>query len=185
MTRRIYTYLPETGWGPMNMLATIGAFTLGLGAVVFVFNLLRSRRHGAPAGPNPWNAGTLEWSTTSPPPRYNFNHLPSCEGREPVWENRPDAPVVVKLDTDKRDTLCTTLLDAVPHHRYEMSADSWWPLVVAIGTAITFIGGAIFHPAGVLVGAGVIALGLVGWFWVSAWRSLAIHRPGMRRPKTD
>src|SRR5688572_19638294 len=97
MTRRVYTYAPETGWQPMNVLATIGAFTLGLGFCIFFLNLWLSRRNGAPAGPNPWFAGTFEWSTTSPPPRYNYSKLPTCEGREPVWENSPDAAIVDKL----------------------------------------------------------------------------------------
>ena len=185
MTRRVYTYLPETGWGPMNLLATAGAFTIALGVLVFIVNLLRSRTRGAPAGPNPWNAGTLEWATTSPPPRYNFNLLPTCEGREPVWENSPDAAVVANLDTDKRETLCTTLLDAQPHHRYELAADSWWPLVVAIATGIIFIVGGIFHPAGVLVGLALLTLGLARWFWKSAVRTLASHHPDVPKPSMD
>ena len=185
MTRRIYTYAPETGWGPMNLLATIGAFTIAAGVFVFVFNLVRSRLYGPPAGPNPWNAGTLEWATTSPPPRYNFNLLPTCEGREPVWENSPDAAVVAKLDTDKREVLCTTLLDAQPHHRYEISGDSWWPLVVAAATGIILIGGGIFHPGAVIAGAVLLTIGLAAWFWKSARRSLASHHPQVPKPKMD
>jgi cytochrome c oxidase subunit I+III len=185
MPRRVYTYRPETGWGPLNMLATVGAFTMGVSILVMVINLLRSRTRGAPAGPNPWNAGTLEWATTSPPPAYSFQHLPTCEGSEPVWENSADAAVVINLDTDKREVLCTTTLDAVPHHRYEMSGDSWLPLVVAAGTGVVFIGGGIFHPKYVLYGLAIAAFGLVIWFWRSAWRSLAMHRPELPRYKMD
>src|SRR3954462_13687546 len=68
MPRRVYTYLPESGWGGLNLLSTIGAFTLGLAGLLFAINALLSLRGGAIAGPNPWQAGTLEWSTPSPPP---------------------------------------------------------------------------------------------------------------------
>jgi cytochrome c oxidase subunit 1 len=103
-----------------------------------------------------------------------------------VWENSPDAAIVDKLDTDKREMLCTTTLDAQPHHRYEISADSWWPLVVALATGVIFILGCGFHPAWVLVGCAIMAAGLGGWFWVSAYRSLAVHHPEMPNdPRKD
>ena len=114
MPRRVYTYLPETGWGPLNLLATVGAFMLALGVLVFIVNVLWSRRRGAVAGADPWGAGTLEWATASPPPRYNFRHLPTVRGREPLWENPPDTPVVTGLATDNREVLVTTTLDARP-----------------------------------------------------------------------
>ncbi|HEX3851155.1 MAG TPA: cbb3-type cytochrome c oxidase subunit I, partial [Polyangiaceae bacterium] len=68
MPRRIYTYLPETGWGFWNLVSTIGAFTLAFGALVFLFNALRSLKFGEPAPANPWAADSLEWSQSSPPP---------------------------------------------------------------------------------------------------------------------
>ena len=185
MTRRIYTYRAETGWGPLNALASAGAGLLGLGVLVMLVNFLRSRTRGQPAGPNPWGAGTLEWATASPPPRYGFLHPPGVQGREPLWENGPDAPVVRGLSTDKREVLCTTLLDAVPDHRYEMSKDSILPLVTAAGVAVTFITGGIFFPWGVLVGVAVTAGGLLAWFWRSAYRSLAHHHPEMPGPHMD
>src|SRR3954463_8161640 len=55
MSRRVYTYAPETGWGNLNLLATVGAFTMGLGVLVFILNVLWSRRNGRPAGDNPWD----------------------------------------------------------------------------------------------------------------------------------
>jgi hypothetical protein len=175
MTRRIYTYQVETGWQPLNMLATIGAFTMGLGFCVFFFNLFVSRRSGPPAGPNPWHAGTLEWATTSPPPAYNYSKLPTCEGRDPVWDNAPDAAIVDKLDTDKRELLCTTTLDAQPHHRYEITGDSWLPLLVAIATVIIFDAGFGFTPTWMIPGCIILTIGLAIWFWRSAYRSMAVH----------
>jgi cytochrome c oxidase subunit 1 len=165
MPRRVYTYLPETGWGPWNMAATVGAFTLGLGALVFVLNLIVSRRRGLIAGANPWGAGTLEWATSSPPPSYNFMHPLTVQGREPLWENSPDAPVIVGLDTEIRETLVTTTLDAAPHHRYELAEETIWPFLLAIVVAYTLIAGGIFNPWHVIWGMCAMAVIFFGWFW--------------------
>src|SRR3954465_8815027 len=85
MPRRVYTYLGETGWANRNMAATIGAAILGLGVLSFIINVLWSRKHGLIAGPNPWNAGTLEWAVESPPPEYNFLYPPTVRSRYPIW----------------------------------------------------------------------------------------------------
>jgi cytochrome c oxidase subunit 1 len=124
MTRRRYTYAPETGWGTLNMIATIGAFLMAAGVLVFIINVLWSRRRGRLAGNNPWNAGTLEWATTSPPPAYGFLYPPTVQGREPLWENPSDSPVITGLSRDKRQVLVTTTLDAIPNHRYDLAAES-------------------------------------------------------------
>jgi cytochrome c oxidase subunit I len=75
MPRRVYTYQPEMGWSAGNLFVSISASVLALGFLVFVVDAVRSARHGAPAGDNPWNAPTLEWATTSPPPSYNFRYI--------------------------------------------------------------------------------------------------------------
>ena len=165
MTRRIYTYLPETGWTHLNVLATIGAFIMGISILMFVINVLISRWHGAAAGANPWDAGTLEWATASPPPHYNFHYLPTVQGSEPVWENRPDAPVISGLKTKKREVLVTTMLDAAPHHRHVMPKDSLWPFFVALSVAEGLLVGGIFHPIGLPIAFGLLAIFLFLWFW--------------------
>ena len=71
MPRRIYTYEPGRGWETWNAIVTIGAFFQAAGILVLVFNLLWSLRKGEPAGNDPWDAWTLEWSTSSPPPDYD------------------------------------------------------------------------------------------------------------------
>ena len=68
MPRRVYTYPDLPGWGVLNMVSTVGAFMLGSRVLVLLANIVSSLRHGHPAGDNPWNAWTLEWATTSPPP---------------------------------------------------------------------------------------------------------------------
>src|SRR4051812_48540070 len=83
--RRIYTYLPETGWGFWNLISTVGAFTLGLGALVFFVNAARSLRSGTRAEANPWHAPGLEWSLSSPPPPAAARAVPVVPSRYPLW----------------------------------------------------------------------------------------------------
>jgi cytochrome c oxidase subunit 1 len=73
MSRRIATYPPDAGFTTLNLIASIGAGILGLAFCVFIYNMYRSWRHRVPAPPDPWEGQTLEWATSSPPPRFNFN----------------------------------------------------------------------------------------------------------------
>src|SRR5258708_25191565 len=92
MPRRIYTYSPDLGVAKLNLLSTIGALIIGVSALVFVFNIWRTRRHGAVAGNDPWQGATLEWATTSPPPGYNFTVIPTVESRPPLCAGRHPPP---------------------------------------------------------------------------------------------
>jgi cytochrome c oxidase subunit I len=86
MPRRIYTYEPGRGWDVWNLIVTIGVFFQALGTVAFVANLLWSYFKGRTAGSDPWDAWTLEWSTPSPPPAYNFSVIPTVKSRRPLWD---------------------------------------------------------------------------------------------------
>jgi cytochrome c oxidase subunit I len=86
MPRRIYTYDGGQGWDTFNLLSTIGTFILIGSTLIFLWNLIRSRSHGAIAPANPWEASTLEWSIPSPPPEYNFSALPIVTSRYPLWD---------------------------------------------------------------------------------------------------
>jgi cytochrome c oxidase subunit I len=93
MPRQIYTYEPDRGWEIWNLLSTIGAFFQGAGILVFIGNLLWSYFKGKSAGSDPWDAWTLEWSTSSPPPVYNFAVIPTVRSRRPLWDlKHPDDP---------------------------------------------------------------------------------------------
>ncbi len=93
MPRRVYTYPDLPHWAALNMVSTVGAFVLGASAVVLLANVVLSLRVGKIAGDNPWNAWTLEWATTSPPPHHNFDALPPVHGRRPLWDlAHPAAP---------------------------------------------------------------------------------------------
>jgi len=93
MPRRIYTYEPGRGWEHWNLIVSLGALFQVAGVLVFVFNLSWSYFTGAHAGRDPWDAWTLEWSTDSPPPSYNFAEIPTVRSRRPLWDQKhPEDP---------------------------------------------------------------------------------------------
>ncbi len=93
MPRRIYTYEPGRGWDTWNLLSTIGVAFQAAGILVFAGNLLWSYLKGKSAGSDPWDAWTLEWSTSSPPPVYNFAVIPVVRSRRPLWDlKHPEDP---------------------------------------------------------------------------------------------
>jgi cytochrome c oxidase subunit 1 len=93
MPRRVYTYEADRGWAMWNMIVSSGAMIQAIGTLLFVYNLVRSYFRGAIAGPDPWDAWTLEWATSSPPAAYNFPVIPSVESRRPLWDlKHPEDP---------------------------------------------------------------------------------------------
>jgi len=166
MTRRIYTYLPETGWGPLNFLATVGAGTIAASVLVFIVNAVRSLRSGVVAGDNPWDAESLEWGTASPPPAYGFLYLPTVPSRSPLWDRTPETPVVTGLRTDMREILVTTMMDAEPDSRMRLPEPTIWPFVTAIATGVTFIT-MMWTFWAVPLGAVLLSIAFTGWAWPS------------------
>ena len=93
MPRRIFTYDPGRGWEMLNLIGSVGAIFQAVGVLCLVINILRSLRHGQIAGDDPWDAWTLEWATTSPPPIYNFESAPVVRSRRPLWDlKHPEDP---------------------------------------------------------------------------------------------
>jgi cytochrome c oxidase subunit 1 len=93
MPRRIYTYEPGRGWDAWNFVVTVGVFFQAAGILAFAVNLVRSYLRGRPAGSDPWDAWTLEWSTASPPPEYNYAPIPVVKSRRPLWDlKHPEDP---------------------------------------------------------------------------------------------
>jgi cytochrome c oxidase subunit 1 len=86
MPRRIYTYPADRGWDLWNLIATLGVPIQAAALIFFLINVIVSLRRGKAAGNDPWDAWTLEWSTTSPPPAYNFETIPEVKSRRPLWD---------------------------------------------------------------------------------------------------
>jgi cytochrome c oxidase subunit I len=93
MPRSIYTYEASRGWGTLNLIVSIGAIIQGISVLVFAANLVWSIFRGEVAGNDPWDAWTLEWATSSPPPSYNFATDPVVSSRRPLWDlKHPEDP---------------------------------------------------------------------------------------------
>jgi heme/copper-type cytochrome/quinol oxidase subunit 1 len=183
MPRRIYTYLPETGWGTLSLLSTIGAFTLALGFLAFFVNGLRSLKNGEIAGPNPWNADSLEWAHPSPPPPPRARETFVVPSRYPLWIGQLGK--VVGLPSD--ENLVTRLVDAEPDHKVKMPGPTLAPLFTAMGTAATVFM-CIFTPWGLVYGAPLMALPMIAWYWPRGGKGAELNevRPdgyhGARQP---
>ncbi|URD61845.1 cytochrome c oxidase subunit I [Sphingomonas sp. KRR8] len=170
MPRRIYTYPADLGVGGWNLLITIGAFMLASGILLFLYNLVRSLSVGEVAGPNPWDAPTLEWSTSSPPPPQNFDIIPIIASRHPLWEDRlEDVEDRSQLTTGYlldhgRETIGTTPLDAEPNVILRMPGDSLLPLCLAVATSVLFF--ALLSKLWLIAGLGFAAalVTLILWF---------------------
>jgi cytochrome c oxidase subunit I+III len=167
MPRRVYTYPANMGWNTLNLVSTVGAVMLLLGGALLLYNVVRAYGWGERASDNPWNADTLEWGTSSPPPVYNFLHPPVVEGRYALWDRTPDAPVVAGLRLDCREVLVTDVMDAHPSNKYEFPEPTIWPFLAAVATSIMFIG-SIFTAWAVPFGVVPVAVTLIGWFWPKA-----------------
>ena len=93
MPRRIYTYDTGRGWDIWNLIVTVGVVFQALAILLWVVNVFGSYYKGEVAGNDPWNAWTLEWSTTSPPPDYNFATIPVVRSARPLWDlKHPEDP---------------------------------------------------------------------------------------------
>jgi cytochrome c oxidase subunit 1 len=164
MPRRVYTYPAGQGLELPNLLSTIGAFIVGLAAALFVINGIVSLYRGRQAPDNPWDAATFEWATASPPPVYNFAHVPVAQSLTPLWDEKDALPVATGLRVDDKEMLLTTVVEAKPDLREPVPEASLWPFIATIATAVMFIS-SIFSPWAVAVGAIPTAIALTAWFW--------------------
>ena len=154
MPRRIYTYSEEFGWGLLNSLSSLGYVVLFIGMLLLVINIIQSLRNGRVAGHDPWDAPTLEWSISSPPPVYNFAEIPRVEGRDPYW-------------TTKRRAEAAGQPVAGPEARVDVStihmpSPSYWPALVAVGVVL-IAAGLLTHYGLSFVGGVIALLGTIGW----------------------
>jgi hypothetical protein len=138
---------------------------------MFIWNVLKSRRNGAPAGNNPWDAPTLEWATSSPPPPYNFAVIPTVASRHPLWEDRlqetagrSHTSAGLVLDHGK-EALGTTPLDGQPNVILKMPDDTIVPLFLALAMSAVAVGLALLNWW--VVGGAALATtaSIIFWLW--------------------
>ncbi len=163
MPRRTYRYPKGLGFEFWNFIATVGALTIALSILIFLINAFRTRKHGAIAGNDPWDARTLEWTTTSPPPVHNFDVVPVVHSEDDFWHRKytedenghavpipgGGAPLVAGPDDP-------------PIH---LPSPSYYPILAAFGMFLTVLG-LVYVPLGlVLAGLGVVTIvwGFFGW----------------------
>ena len=138
--RRVYTYLPGLEWNLMNMLATVGAYVLAVGFLMFVINAIWSLRSGDRAGDNPWQAGTLEWLASSPPASYNFADIPQIASLNPLWDDASPTAAVRGMRADRREIVITTVERAELQAIVVLPGPTIWPFLLAVATAVASSG---------------------------------------------
>jgi cytochrome c oxidase subunit 1 len=167
MPRRIYTYPNGLGWNMWNLIETIGAFTIAASIVVFMVNVRRSRKVREMAGSDPWDARTLEWSTPSPPPEYNFEQIPLVENRDDWWHRKyipGPSGEPVRVFAGGADMVDENVAVRDEHgHGIHMPSPSYFPVVLAFG--LPLMGYGVIFKLWWLVGVGLLVLltGAYGW----------------------
>ncbi|MEA2487715.1 MAG: cytochrome c oxidase subunit [Actinomycetota bacterium] len=180
MPRRIYTYQPNLGWDIPNLISSIGAYVLAAGVIVFLIDFYLSVKRGAPAGPDPWGAESLEWAIESPPPAYNFASIPVVSSRQPLWDN-PNLPTEIAagragpLLADGHQTVGTSMLDADEEDVLAMPGESPWPLATAVGMLVLFFGMLVSHYSIAIAGGVMTAGGIAAWLWPTADTETEAH----------
>jgi cytochrome c oxidase subunit I+III len=172
MPRRVFTYDAGLGWGTLNLIVSIGSLVFAGGTGVMLGNALWSLWRGAPAGPDPWGADSLEWSVSSPPPEHNFAAIPVVTSRHPMWDGpvptaaRDAQPSTLTLEGARaRESLITTELDAVPETGLDIPAPTALPLLCAVGVAVLFVGLLVSATVVLFLGVGVALVGVAMWTW--------------------
>jgi cytochrome c oxidase subunit I+III len=186
MPRRVYTYSDDLDVGAVNLLATVGAFVLAAGVLVFTSALVISLLRGRPAAPNPWGGDSLEWSIASPPPSANFDRIPAVASRTPMWEPAPHGrfeDVVAAFDrkpVDTRAAPSTTVLGAEPDGAVRLALPTVRPFVAAAGLLVAAVGLLASSWWIGLGGLAVFAVGCVAWVLINeAEHQVEVEEPAV------
>ena len=164
MPRRIYTYAENMGWEGSNLAATIGGFILGIGVLLFIYNVIYSMIHKKVAGADPWDGRTLEWSTSSPPPEHDFDEIPQVKFRDDFWFKK--YPETIKeyyehgeIEEDTEDKLSEKSKQKDEIHLPDMS---YYPFILGVGIAILGAG-FLSNIYVIAISVPIMIWGLLGW----------------------
>ncbi|MGZ4957916.1 MAG: cytochrome c oxidase subunit I [Methylomonas sp.] len=191
MPRRVYTYRTGLGWDLPNSISSIGGFILAMGIAMVLLDIVLHFRFGRPAGINPWQADTLEWTTDTPPQPYNFINLPACPTRYPLWKQQALQTTAAESHHDlseighgRRETWGTDPVTGSLREVIHLPGNSWLPFYTALALSMLCIALLIrLYDLAVLAALVNLAL-LVHWAWVNGAQpgtaSDAPVKPGYR-----
>jgi cytochrome c oxidase subunit I+III len=175
MPRRVYTYEAGLGWEIHNLISTIGVLIIVPGIAVFVWNVIRSWRRGESAGPDPWNADSLEWAVPSPPAEHGWSIVPLVWSRHPLWDQtsleqgppRMERFVhgLAQWPLRWRAAVIVGTADARPQEVFRVAGPSLWPLVAGCGLVLIFLSELVKLRWAAAIGALIIVVAAIGWNW--------------------
>jgi cytochrome c oxidase subunit 1 len=169
MPRRTYTYPKELNFESLNQLETLGSFILGLGFLVFLYNIVKTSRGPRNAPADPWNGATLEWSIPSPPPEWNFAQEPVVHGRDPLWELKRERGGPLPEPSPGTGA------------GIHIPPPSYWPLVSAVGVTAIFVSIMLSHtlgPWGVIVAIALTFFGIYNWLFEKGYSEFTTPQTG-------
>jgi len=160
MPRRIDTYPANYGFDFWNLVATIGAFVIAFSVLLFIINVMRSKKHGERAVGDPWDGRTLEWSMTSPPPHYNFGEDPVVHSVDDYWHRKytedEEGRPVLRDDAPGQPVADAPEVAASVH----LPSPSYFPLIAALALPVIAYG-MIFNAWIVVIAGGVLLIGAI------------------------
>jgi cytochrome c oxidase subunit 1/cytochrome c oxidase subunit I+III len=171
MPRRVYTYPEHMGWDGYNLVESIGSYLIAAGLLLVVANLVRSYFAGPPAGSDPWGGATLEWSTSSPPPPFNYPVIPKVSSAYPMWDAEDRAEDVRRLERGEMVldeghlSPGTTPLDGTLDEVLDMPSESPWPFLAGAALLLVFFMLLSGHLFSLWVSLALFAAAIVGWHW--------------------
>jgi cytochrome c oxidase subunit 1 len=150
--------------GMWNLVATIGSFILGIGAVLFLVNVWVSRKN-PPAPADPWDARSLEWITTSPPKEHNFDRIPTVHALDEFFHRKyEDVGEDGRHDYKQVRTgeQVIEIEEANAEAHIHLPSPSYWPIILAFGILVISYG-VIYSTLLLAAGAAIAVLALFGW----------------------
>ena len=151
MPRRIYTYGNEYGWDFWNLISTIGVGLLAASMLIFIYNIVSGWISGEKASGDPWDARTLEWSISSPPPEYNFAVIPIIENRDDWWEKKNQGKTSEEINSGE-----------INSGDIHLPQPSYWPFIASLGLLVAGFGIIYSIPVAIL-GIAITMVGVYAW----------------------
>ncbi|TLS37666.1 cytochrome c oxidase subunit I [Pseudalkalibacillus caeni] len=170
MPRRVYTYLSGQELETANFVSSIGAFLMGVATIVMLWNIIQTSVAGKKASNDPWDARTLEWAISSPPPEYNFAQTPLVRGLDAFW--------LEKRAGNK------TMTPAEPLDDIHMPDSSILPFMMAVGLFIAALS-AIYSSWAIAIGGLVLTFAMMFLRSVIDYHGYHIHKEDLPSEGVD